>query len=49
MVTERSIIVRGLDEQRRYFMQHTLGYQVHDADKPHHYDRHGRAEAQRNI
>lgn len=49
VVTERSIIVRGLDEQRRYFMQHTLGYQVHDADKPHHYDRHGRAEAQRNI
>mgnify|MGYP001761602768 CR=1 FL=1 len=49
VVTDRSIIVRGLDEQRRYFMQHTLGYQVHDADKPHHYDRHGRAEAQRNI
>ncbi|MDD1150258.1 radical SAM protein [Pseudomonas sp. TNT2022 ID357] len=49
VITDRSIIVRGLDEQRRYFMQHTLGYQVHDADKPHHYDRHGRAEAQRNI
>ncbi|GLO55027.1 hypothetical protein PPUJ20066_10630 [Pseudomonas putida] len=49
VVTDRSIIVRGLDEQRRYFMQHTLGYQVHDADKPHHYDRHGRAEAQRNF
>ncbi|MDO9346974.1 radical SAM protein [Pseudomonas sp. JDS08PS003] len=49
VITERSIIVRGLDEQRRYFMQHTLGYQVHDADKPHHYDRHGRAEAHRNI
>ncbi|RMW31596.1 radical SAM protein [Pseudomonas savastanoi] len=48
-VTERAIIVRGLDEQRRYFMQHTLGYQVHDADKPHHYDRHGRAEAERNL
>lgn len=49
LVTDRAIIVRGLDEQRRYFMQHTLGYQVHDADKPHHYDRHGRAEAQRNL
>ncbi|WP_185265987.1 radical SAM protein [Halopseudomonas xiamenensis] len=49
VITDRSIIVRGLDEQRRYFMQHTLRYQVHDADKPHHYDRHGRAEAQRKI
>lgn len=48
-ITDRAIIVRGLDEQRRYFMQHTLGYQVHDAEKPHHYDRHGRAEAQRNL
>jgi hypothetical protein len=25
-------------------MQHTLGYQVHDAANPHHYRRHGRAE-----
>lgn len=49
VITDRAIIVRGLDEQRRYFMQHTLGYQVHDADKLHQYDRHGRAEAQRNI
>lgn len=49
LITDRAIIVRGLDEQRRYFMQHTLGYQVHDADKPHHYDRHGRAEAQRSL
>lgn len=48
-ITARAIIVRGLDEQRRYFMQHSLGYQVHDADKPHHYDRHGRAEALRNL
>jgi len=30
VVTERAIIVEGLDEQRRYLMQHTLGYQVHD-------------------
>lgn len=49
LVTNRAIIVKGLDEERRYFMQHTLGYQVHDADKPHHYNRHGRAEAQRNL
>lgn len=44
IITERSILVRGLDEQRRYFIQHSLGYQVHDVDKPHHYKRHGRAE-----
>jgi DNA repair photolyase len=30
VVGERAIIVEGLDEQRRYLMQHTLGYQVHD-------------------
>jgi hypothetical protein len=44
VITDRAIIVEGLDEQRRYLMQHTLGYQVHDAAKPHHYRRHGRAE-----
>jgi DNA repair photolyase len=49
VITDRSIVVRGLDEQRRYFIQHTLGYQVHDIDKPHHYERHGRAEAERNT
>jgi hypothetical protein len=44
MIGDRAIIVQGLDEQRRYLMQHTLGYQVHDATKLHHYRRHGRAE-----
>jgi len=44
VIGDRAIIVAGLDEQRRYLMQHTLGYQVHDATKPHHYRRHGRAE-----
>jgi DNA repair photolyase len=43
-ITGRAIIVEGLDEQRRYLMQHTLGYQVHDRAKPHHHGRHGRAE-----
>ena len=43
-ITDRSILVRGLDEQHRYFIQHSLGYQVHDVDKPHHYKRHGRAD-----
>jgi DNA repair photolyase len=44
VIGERAIIVEGLDEQRRYLMQHTFGYQVHDANKPHRYRRHGRAE-----
>ncbi|MEU5696729.1 radical SAM protein [Actinosynnema sp. NPDC020468] len=43
-VGERALIVEGLDEQRRYRVQHELGYQVHDAGLPHHPDRHGRAE-----
>ncbi|MDI5974056.1 radical SAM protein [Streptomyces sp. SL13] len=43
-VTERAIIVTGLNEPPRYFMQHGFGYQVHDRDKPHHHRRHGRAD-----
>jgi hypothetical protein len=43
-ITDRSVIVTGLDEQRRYGMQHTLGYQVHDQGQPHHHRRHGRAD-----
>ncbi len=44
IITEKSIIVEGLDEQNRYFLQHTFQYQVHDAAKPHYYRHHGRAE-----
>ncbi|MFJ1456249.1 radical SAM protein [Nocardia sp. N2S4-5] len=43
-INDRAVAVSGLDEQRRYFMQHGLGYQVHDIDKPHHDHRHGRAD-----
>ncbi|MFG1755375.1 hypothetical protein [Streptosporangium sandarakinum] len=43
-VTDRAIMVEGLDEPPRYFLQHTHGYQVHDRTKPHHYRRHGRAD-----
>ncbi|MDR6592287.1 DNA repair photolyase [Saccharothrix longispora] len=43
-VTDRAVVVDGLDEQHRYFMQHGLGFQVHDAAKPHHPYRHGRAD-----
>lgn len=48
-ITDRAIMVRGLDEQRRYFIQHSFGYQVHDVENPHYYARHGRSEAERNL
>ncbi|WP_165436430.1 hypothetical protein [Amycolatopsis suaedae] len=40
----RAIVVSGLDEQRRYRLQHHFGYQVHDVAKPHRRYRHGRAD-----
>ncbi|WP_308257756.1 radical SAM protein [Pseudonocardia lacus] len=43
-IDSHAVTVAGLDEQRRYLMQHTLGYQVHDVAKPHHRHRHGRAD-----
>jgi DNA repair photolyase len=43
-ITERAALVSGLpDEQPRYFMQHALGFQVHDAAHPHYRGQHGRA------
>ncbi|WP_426409467.1 radical SAM protein [Bradyrhizobium ganzhouense] len=43
-VNEQRIEVEGSTEQQRYFMQHSLNYQVHDRSSPHFYGRHGRAE-----
>jgi DNA repair photolyase len=44
-VSDRAAVVAGLDsEQPRYYLQHTLGFQVHDVCHPHHERRHGRAE-----
>jgi hypothetical protein len=43
-IDHRAVHVEGLDEQRRYFIQHSLGYQVHDRKYPHNPNRHGRAE-----
>jgi DNA repair photolyase len=44
-VSERAAIVSGLaDEQPRYYLQHALGFQVHDVRHPHHPRRHGRAD-----
>ncbi|MFD0416867.1 radical SAM protein [Streptomyces sp. NPDC127108] len=42
-VTDRAIVVEGLDEPPRYYLQHGFGYQCHDRDKPHHRRQHGRA------
>jgi DNA repair photolyase len=43
-MTDRAAVVAGLsDEQPRYFLQHALGFQMHDEQHPHHAQRHGRA------
>lgn len=43
-ITDRAAVVAGLEtEQPRYYLQHALGYQVHDVRHPHHEHRHGRA------
>lgn len=43
-VDHRKIELDGSSEQQRYFIQHTLNYQVHDRAHPHLLGRHGRAE-----
>lgn len=43
-IDQRKIQLSNSSEQQRYFIQHTLNYQVHDRDLPHLYGRHGRAE-----
>ena len=43
-ITDRAAVVSGLpDEQPRYYLQHALGFQVHDERHPHHARQHGRA------
>ena len=43
-ISDRAVVVQGLDEQPRYHLQHSLGFQIHDARHPHRPFRHGRAE-----
>lgn len=44
-ITERAAVVSGLaEEQPRYYLQHALGFQVHDVRRPHRDRRHGRAD-----
>jgi hypothetical protein len=44
-ITDRAAVVSGLDtEQPRYYLQHRLGFQVHDVRHPHRTRQHGRAD-----
>ncbi len=44
-ITNQAAVVSGLDtKQPRYYLQHALGFQVHDVVHPHRQRRHGRAE-----
>jgi len=43
-ISDRAVVVQGLDEQPRYHLQHALAFQIHDARHPHQPRRHGRAE-----
>jgi hypothetical protein len=44
-ITERAAVVAGLSsEEPRYYLQHALGFQMHDVRHPHHDQRHGRAD-----
>jgi DNA repair photolyase len=44
-IDDSAVQVDGLgSEQPRYYLQHALGYQVHDVRHPHRTRRHGRAE-----
>ena len=44
-ITERAAVVSGLpSEQPRYYLQHALGFQIHDVRHPHVVKRHGRAD-----
>lgn len=43
-IDHRRIELSNSSEQQRYFIQHSLNYQVHDRAHPHRFGRHGRAE-----
>ncbi|WP_456748919.1 radical SAM protein [Bradyrhizobium sp. USDA 4354] len=43
-IDDRRIELSNSSEQQRYFIQHSLNYQVHDRAHPHRFGRHGRAE-----
>ena len=44
VIQKHAILVKDLQEQMRYFLQHNLGFQVNDIKYPHLPKRHGRSE-----
>jgi len=44
VITNRAIVFKDVDEQKRYYIQHSFGYQCHDSEKPHRLYMHGRAD-----
>ena len=43
LIEDGHIWTEGLGEEKRYHLQHTLGYQIWDIEKPHFKDQHGRS------
>lgn len=43
-IVDGRVLVENSNEQQRYYIQHSLGFQVHDRAQPHMRGRHGRAE-----
>lgn len=43
-INSSHLTIADSTEQQRYFIQHSLGFQVHDTSMPHLPERHGRAE-----
>lgn len=43
LIENGHIWTEGLGEEKRYHLQHTLGYQIWDIEKPHFKDQHGRS------
>lgn len=43
LIEDGHIWTEGLGEEKRYHLQHTLGYQVWDIEKPHFKNQHGRS------
>ncbi|MCW3128277.1 MAG: hypothetical protein JWO03_3935 [Bacteroidetes bacterium] len=43
LIEDGHVWTEGLGEERRYHLQHTLGYQIWDIEKPHFKNQHGRS------
>ena len=43
LIEDGHVLTHGLGEQRRYAIQHTLGFQIWELDQPHLQHAHGRS------